>query len=282
MELSGASINPPQKILTYDRAYNTSFHENIESAQDNAALAILGAVRGTSREKLHQELDLQSLQQRRWYRKLYCLFKLISNHSPSYLFQLVLSKNIKYFAQNSENTPQFRTKHDFFKSSFLLSTIKEWNNLDPHIRKSKRISIFQSNILKFIRPKPNNVCYCHNPKGIRLLTRLRLGLSHLCKHKFKHSIQDCLNPLCLCGNEIEISTHYLLHCLTYTNESMTLLNKIKSINCSIFEFSDAVVTKILPFGDNTLSDSSGTLISYSTIDYIISTKGFDESILTPG
>ena len=60
---------------------------------------------------------------------------------------------------------------------------------------------------------------------------------------------------------------------------MTLLNKIKSINCSILEFSDAVVTKILPFGDNALSDSSNTLILNSTIDYILSTKRFDDSTL---
>ena len=65
-------------------------------------------------------------------------------------------------------------------------------------------------------------------------------------------------------------------------ERMTLLNKIKSINCSILEFSDAVVTKILLFGDNTLSDCCNTLILNSTIDYIISTKIFDDSILTPG
>ena len=197
-------------------------------------------------------------------------------------FQLVPSLNTRYFARNSENIHQLRSKHDFLKKLLFPSTIKEWNNLDPQIRKSKRNSIFKSNILKFRRLKPNNVYYCHNPKGIRLLTRLRLGLSHLREHKFKHSFQDCLNPLCFCGNEIETSTHYLLHCPTYTNERMTLLNKIKSINCSILEFSDAVVTKILLFGDNTLSDSCNTLILNSTIDYIISTKRFDDSILTPG
>ena len=137
--------------------------------------------------------------------------------------------------------------------------------------------------VEIIQPKPSKVYYCHNPKGITLLTRLRLGLSHLGEHKFKHSFQDCLNPLCFCGNEIETSTHYdLLHCPTYTNERMTLLNKTKSINCSILEFSDAVVKKILLFGDNTLSDSCNTLILNSTIDYIISTKRFDDSILTPG
>ena len=62
---------------------------------------------------------------------------------------------------------------------------------------------------------------------------------------------------------------------------MTLLNKMKSINSGILEFSDAVVAKILLFGDNTLSDSSNTLILSSTIAYIISTQRFNDSILTP-
>ena len=56
---------------------------------------------------------------------------------------------------------------------------------------------------------------------------------------------------------------------------------MKSINSGILEFSDAVVAKILLFGDNTLSDSSNTLILSSTIAYIISTQRFNDSILTP-
>ena len=35
----------------YDRAYNSSFHQNIESIQYNAALAITGTIRETSKEK---------------------------------------------------------------------------------------------------------------------------------------------------------------------------------------------------------------------------------------
>ena len=156
--------------IIYNRAYNTSFHQNIESIQYNAALAITGAVRGTSREKLYQELGFESLQQRRWYRKLCCLFKKVNNQSPRYLFQLVPSLNTRYFSRNSESIPQLRTKHDFLRNSFFPSTIKEWNNLDPQIRKSKSISIFKNNILKFIWPKPNNFYYCHNPKGINKVT----------------------------------------------------------------------------------------------------------------
>ena len=124
--------------------------------------------------RAQQEEGFESLQQRRWCRKLCCLFKIIKNQSPSYLFQLVPSPNIRYCSRNSENIPQLRTKHDFFKNFFFPSTIKGWNNLDPHIKKSESISNFKSNILKFIRPKTNNVYYCHNPKGIRLLTSLSI------------------------------------------------------------------------------------------------------------
>ena len=115
------------------------------------------------------------------------IVKIINNQSLRYLFQLVALPNTRYFSRNSENIPQLRTKHDFFKNCFFSSTIKEWNNLNPQIRKSKSISIFKSNILKFIRPKPKNVYYCHSPKGIKLLTRLHFGLSHLREHKLKHS-----------------------------------------------------------------------------------------------
>ena len=57
----------------YDRAFNESFHKNLESVQYNAAIAITGAIRGTSSEKLFQELGLESLKSRLWLRKL-CLF----------------------------------------------------------------------------------------------------------------------------------------------------------------------------------------------------------------
>ena len=48
----------------------------IESVQYNAALAITGAIRGSFREKLHQELGFESLRDRRWYRKLCFYYKI--------------------------------------------------------------------------------------------------------------------------------------------------------------------------------------------------------------
>ena len=56
----------------YDQAFDIAFHDNLRSIQDNVCLAITGAIRGTSRDKLCQESSLESLQLRRWYRKLFC------------------------------------------------------------------------------------------------------------------------------------------------------------------------------------------------------------------
>ena len=47
--------------IIYDKAYNASFHQKLELLQYNACLAITGAIRGTSREKLYEELGLESL-----------------------------------------------------------------------------------------------------------------------------------------------------------------------------------------------------------------------------
>ena len=44
--------------VIYDQHYNNSFHQKLESIQYNAAPAITGTIRGSSREKLYQELGL--------------------------------------------------------------------------------------------------------------------------------------------------------------------------------------------------------------------------------
>ena len=64
--------------------------------------------------------------------------------------------------------------------------------LNSNIRNSETLNNFKSKILKFIRPIANSIFGCYNPIGVKLHTRLRLGLSHLCEHKFKHSFQDTL------------------------------------------------------------------------------------------
>ena len=42
--------------IIYDQAYDSAFHDKLESIQYNACLALTGAIRGTSTEKIYQEL----------------------------------------------------------------------------------------------------------------------------------------------------------------------------------------------------------------------------------
>lgn len=55
--------------ITYDQKYNALFLEKLESIQSNSALAIRGAIRGTSIWKLYYEPGLENLEKRRWHRK---------------------------------------------------------------------------------------------------------------------------------------------------------------------------------------------------------------------
>ena len=45
--------------IIYDQPQNESFCEKLESVQYKASLAIAGAIQGSSREKLYQELGLE-------------------------------------------------------------------------------------------------------------------------------------------------------------------------------------------------------------------------------
>ena len=185
-------------------------------------------IRGSSREKLYQELGMETLQQRRWYRKLCCFYKILKSQFRKYLYSIIPIHNMSYRTRQCNKVPAINVKHDFFENNFFPSTIIEWNKLDWKIKNSESFKTFKKRILSFIRPSPNSTFNCHNPKGIKLLPRLRLGLSHLREHKFKHSIQDSLNLFCSCGKgEVETSSHYLLHWSNYLEQRLALLNTIK-------------------------------------------------------
>ena len=155
--------------------------------------------------------------------------------------------------RNYNNIPLFNVKHEYFRNSFFPSTVIEWNKLDNNIRNSESVSAFKKQILKFIRPSPNSTFNVHNPHGIKLLTRLRVGLSHLREHKFRHNFQDSLDPFCNCGRHIETTIHFFLHS-NYSNQRKTLFEKISNIKCSLLNQNDSVIAETLLFGLNGLND----------------------------
>ena len=56
--------------------------------------------------------------------------------------------------------------------------------------------------------------------------RLRVGMSYLREHKFKHNFHNCLNPIYSCGLDIKSTSYFLLPCPTSNDERYTLLSTL--------------------------------------------------------
>ena len=97
---------------------------------------------------------------------------------------------------------------NFFKNYFFPSGFIDCNKLDTRLRKTKSFTDLKKNILSFIRPKENSGFNFNSSKGLKFVTRLRLGLSHLREHRFKHSFQDSINLLCSSSSDVESTIHY--------------------------------------------------------------------------
>ena len=107
--------------IIYDQTFNESLHQRIGSIQYNAAIAITGAIRGTSSKKLYQELGLESLRSRRWLRKLCLFYKIYKNKLPSYLYDLIPDRAKLYSTQSSQidNISNIKTRSNFFRNSLF-------------------------------------------------------------------------------------------------------------------------------------------------------------------
>ena len=194
----------------------------------------------------------------------------------SYLFQLILPNNNVYATRSSQSNKisGFKTRHNFFKDSFFPAVISEWNSLDVKIRNSSPINMFKKELLKFIRLVPSSTYNINDSKGLTLLTKLRLGLSLLGDHKFRHNFQDCVPPMCSCGQDVETSTHFLLQCPNHHCARKTLFHKINKVSGNVLRQSDSTITKILLFGDIKLDFETNKILLMSTIKFISLTERF--------
>ena len=118
-----------------------------------------------------------------WYRKMSFSIKLSKvNHRHTFLilYQIPIRNVNEKFTQHS--------------------LITKCNKLDCCISNADLFEAFKKRILSFIRPMPNSIYNIRNPLGVKYLTRLRIGSSHLKEHKFKHNFQDSIDPMCSCSS----------------------------------------------------------------------------------
>ena len=187
----------------FEQPNNESFCTKIERIQYNAALAITGAIRRTSQIKVYKKLGLESLRFRRWFRQLCTFFKIKIHGKPKYLLNKIPSSQIHYSTRNTDQVETYYCGTDIFKNSFFPYTIIKSNKLDLDVCTSKSYAIFRNSQLKLGRTNQCAIYSINNPVGHKLLTRLRLGLSHLNEHRLNHNFQNCISPFCSCSLEME-------------------------------------------------------------------------------
>ena len=75
--------------------------------------------------KLYNELDLESFDFRRWFRKLCLLFKIKKTGFPEYVFNMISQSNHQYNTRSIEDVTKFLCRTDVFKYSYFPYTILE-------------------------------------------------------------------------------------------------------------------------------------------------------------
>ena len=87
--------------------------------------AVSGTWKGTSREKLFAELGLESLNSRRWSRRLILFYKFTNNLAPKYTTDLIPPlRQSRYSLRKQDAVGRIRTRTDKFQSTFYPQSIR--------------------------------------------------------------------------------------------------------------------------------------------------------------
>ena len=168
-----------------------------------------------------------ALYDRRRFLRLSFQYEINNNLSPDYRRDFIpaSTERLRLTRTNRGNAIPSRTLK--YRYSFFPDTTHAWNLLSDFIKTSPSLSIFKNRLLTFFNSKPNCIYDIHNPVGLRYLTRLRVGLSHLRSHKYHHKFKDTENDICLCDLQVpETVEHYLLYCPTYNLIRSELFEKL--------------------------------------------------------
>ena len=200
--------------------------EKLESLQAQAGLAVTGAWKGTNRDKINEELGWEPLHLRRWFRRLTVFYKIMHSLTPQYLLDTVPPTRRHLFGTSIRNQLHpVRWWTQRFLNSFYPDAVKSWNNVGPELRQTDKTSIFKSTLTGMIVPKEKSVFNIHS-QDLRYLYQLRVGLSPLKAHKYRHNFRDTPNDTCLCQSGVESTIHFLLHCPFFNAHREYLLSII--------------------------------------------------------
>lgn len=114
---------------------------------------------------------------------------------------------------------QIKKKHGQFLTHLLFGL--QWCSPSD-----KLFGEFPPKAANSIHPKAKSVFGIDNLIGLFLLTQLRVGLSKLYFHQFRHSFKDAMNAICLSNEGAEDEKHFLLLCFFFDRQRRSLLDRV--------------------------------------------------------
>ena len=117
--------------------------EELESLHIDAIRTIIGAVRGTSHQKLYTESGFMTLRERLFRHKIIMYHKIVQENTPTdlkeHLPPLVFSTN-PYHRRRPLQRQVPKHKTETYRQSFFPSTTTLWNNLPENVQRAKSVS----------------------------------------------------------------------------------------------------------------------------------------------
>ena len=145
--------------------------EKLEQTQYSVALAVTGTWRGTSRQRLYDELGWEDLYSRRRYRRLCHFYNLRPIRSPEYLFaEIPCERQLSCDLRNTRAYDQSVGRTIRFTNTYFQNTLYEWNLLAYDIKNARSLAAFKSKLLSTIRPLKRTTYGIRDIVGIRRLT----------------------------------------------------------------------------------------------------------------
>ena len=175
---------------------NETDSDLLEQLQYEAVRLVTGAIKGTSRESLLNEVAWVKLKETRSYHKLKMIYKILNNLALSYLLQLcpVQVRSVSAYSLRTGDDyhiPYARTEG--FKKSFSVSSVK----------------LFQNRYMKWSKKQKRNALFLTGNRWASILhTRLRLHNSTLNYPLFLMNYVTL--PLCICGLTNKTEFHFFL------------------------------------------------------------------------
>ena len=245
-----------------------SIMEKLEKVHYQAALAITGTWQGSSRSKIYEELGWENLSDRRKYRRVLQIHKIISNNTPSYLKDKLPLNCSELFNGNIHTTFHvIKCKSNRYMNSFFPDAIASWNLFMEMFKYNDvpSICVLKKDIKARIRPESKTFFKIHDPVGLRYLFQLRVSLSPLKGHKYCHNFIDTPSGICLCTQGIEGTSHFLFSCHLYATRRVTL---VSSVNEILQKFNLNYLKTLLHlylYGNASLNNTGNKKIILSTI-----------------